>query len=242
MSLRYFHITGKCTTLDGRYRVGVIANMKEDTNMAEFPYSTNPAQVGPLLEQIRKIGVPPIVDSTLFDSMGLNSGQSRIVRILTLLGFVDDARVPTERWRQHRDSKKGPLVLADAVREAYAPLYQMYPDAHLQDDATLQRYFASQTSLAESTVKLVVRTFRVLCGVADFAPLPPSESGTASGSSSDIEHVVSTTLPTEDAILRTTMRKDGITVNVNIQLTLPDTKDETLYDRFFESLRKHLLD
>ena len=43
------------------------------------------------------------------------------------------------------------------------------------------------------------------------------------------------------AISRVVMDRQGITLNVNIQLTVPDTKDDTLYDRFFESLKKHLL-
>lgn len=210
--------------------------------MTDFPYSSNPAQVRPLLEQIRKIGVPALVDATLLQTMGLDSGQSYCLKILRCLGFVDDAQSPTERWRQYRDAKKGPVVLADGIREAYSPLFQVYPSAEAQDDATLQRFFASKTSYAESTVRLVVRTFKSLCGMADFASGTASDSVPASDSSSEIEQVESAARHPDDTILRRTIGKDGVTVNVNIQLTLPDTKDETLYDRFFESLRKHLLD
>jgi len=33
-----------------------------------------------------------------------------------------------------------------------------------------------------------------------------------------------------------------MTVNINVQLTLPETTDENLYDRFFAAFRKHLVD
>lgn len=33
----------------------------------------------------------------------------------------------------------------------------------------------------------------------------------------------------------------GITININIQLTLPETTDENVYDRLFSSMKKHLL-
>ena len=47
--------------------------------------------------------------------------------------------------------------------------------------------------------------------------------------------------PATSKLPDTTITSQGITVNVNIQLTLPETKDDTIYDKIFVSLKKHLL-
>ncbi|MGJ8666619.1 MAG: hypothetical protein ACSHW7_09655 [Patiriisocius sp.] len=36
-------------------------------------------------------------------------------------------------------------------------------------------------------------------------------------------------------------RGNGVTINLNIQLTVPETTDEKVYDKFFEAMKKHLL-
>lgn len=38
-----------------------------------------------------------------------------------------------------------------------------------------------------------------------------------------------------------TNRGNGVTINLNIQLTVPETTDEKVYDKFFEAMKKHLL-
>jgi hypothetical protein len=34
----------------------------------------------------------------------------------------------------------------------------------------------------------------------------------------------------------------GVTININVQLTLPETKDEKVFDAFFSAMRRHLID
>jgi hypothetical protein len=36
-------------------------------------------------------------------------------------------------------------------------------------------------------------------------------------------------------------KEGGVTVNVNIRLELPATQDADVYDKIFESLKKHIL-
>jgi len=41
--------------------------------------------------------------------------------------------------------------------------------------------------------------------------------------------------------LPVTREGGGVTVNVNIRLELPATQDASVYDKIFESLKKHIL-
>ena len=48
-------------------------------------------------------------------------------------------------------------------------------------------------------------------------------------------------LPTKEEAARIPTVAPGLTVNINVQLTLPATDDETVYDKLFASLKRNLL-
>jgi len=89
-------------------------------------------------------------------------------------------------------------------------------------------------------VTYIIRTFRALSENADFTDVtadPAPAHGESAAPSPQVVSVVSTgaeQLPTPSKV-------QGITVNVNIQLVLPETKDDSVYDSFFRALRQHLL-
>lgn len=200
--------------------------------MAEFPYHQKTAKVRDFLTKIQTVGVPEKVTHKYIVSIGFKSSNDRsnIPRILRFLGLTDSSNVPTERWETCADPEKARTELASAIRKGYWELFQTYPDAQRIDRGALMDFFKSRTDLAESTVTLVVRTFSTLCELADFGPSPePPPPEPPPGPSPD------------KLVHKAVAGAGGITINLNIQLTLPDTKDETLYDRFFESLKKHLL-
>jgi hypothetical protein len=120
-------------------------------------------------------------------------------------------------------------VLADSIRETYSELFAVYPDAYRRDDEALTDFFRSGTDVAETTVRLMVRTFKSLCELADYE----STAGRAEGAAK--------AEPQTTVVMPTAMGGPELAVTVNIQLVLPATKDASIYDSVFESLRKHLL-
>jgi len=86
--------------------------------MTGVPYHNNAAQLPKLFTAIQSIGIPPVVDTKLLASVGLKSGASYTLRILRALGLIDDAGVPTPRWKAYRDAKAAPKTLALWIREA----------------------------------------------------------------------------------------------------------------------------
>ncbi len=102
------------------------------------------------------------------------------------------------------------------------------------DNEALRNYFSTHLSnLNDSTLQLVVRTFKTLCEGADF------EDPAAS------EEVILRTVPIKDR--ETTQAKPrlqdqgNLTVNINIQLQLPATDDATVYEKLFEAMNKTIL-
>lgn len=208
--------------------------------MADFPYSPHAASAKRFLEHVQKAGVPEKVTQKYLEKVGFKSKNDRyILGILKFLGFVDGTGVPTKTWRAYRNKESAGAVLATAMREAYGDLFRTYPDAHRKDSEALRNYFSAHTTVAESTLGLIVNTFKTLAGVADFEATVPDLQDESPASAAD----------TETPSKKVKARRDsgaedqGIgrpAININIQLQLPATEDGAIYDKLFASLKKHL--
>jgi len=196
--------------------------------MAKFPYITNSAKVKQFLEHIQKAGVPEKVSRRYLEASGFGGANDRpLIPILKYIGFLDSAGVPTDEWTRYRDKAGAGSVLAMAIRRAYPGLFRTYPKADREDDKTLLDYFAAHTTVAESTRKYMLRTFKALCELADFEEAPPD---------------VAAVEPTELAVPSAQVPSPGIgAVNVVVHLELPATDDPAVYDSLFKALKKHLL-
>jgi hypothetical protein len=204
--------------------------------MAEFLYIQNPAKLGPFLDKIRSAGKPDKVSIKTIESLGFKSKNDRgLLPILKALGLVDGSGVPTERWSSFRSNSK--TALADGIREHYAKLFALYPDAYQKDTEALHSFFSSHTSVSANTLQFVIATFRRLCSLADFTQGSTSfvlPSVAAAGQVA-APAVIAHSQPVVSAA-------PGLTVNINVQLTLPENADATTFDEFFRAMRKHLID
>lgn len=201
--------------------------------MDKFAYTLSPGNIKPFLEKIQTAGVPPKLSLTLLKSLGFKSSNNRtLIAVMKALGFISSKGVPTEKWTLFRDRTTAKRVLADAIREHYDELFKLYPDAHRKDNEALTNFFTSQTKLGERAVGAMVQTFKALVENADFEspdfitpPLPVT---------------VSDQVP-DSRPVRTHVSNQGTVININIQLTLPDTTNVDTYEAIFKALKKHIL-
>jgi hypothetical protein len=186
--------------------------------------------------KIREVGVPEKATTDWLKSLGLRSSNDpSLIPALHQIGFVDGGKKPTQLWRDYRGANYK-AVLAQAIRKGYPNLYKTYPNAHDQANADLAHIFSAESTAGKQTVDRMVTTFKALAALADF--------GTATSQS---------TTPTADVAAEATEVLPGVpvngatrsagsmVVNVNIQLTLPETTDAKVFDAFFKSMKKHLL-
>jgi len=210
--------------------------------MAEFPYTPHPAKLAPFLKKIQTVGVPNRnVTHKFIQSIGFTSSNDRHLKgVLQFLGFINPSGVPQPSWHAYRDEAMAPIELAKAIRQGYSSLFQVYDDAYRKEDEALRSFFRSNTSVGDRTVGYMLRTFKSLCELADFtqqacarpaAPTLELPKAAVPESAETWEAVKTVRLPTAENVMLT----------VNIQLTLPPDKDGVIYDKFFESLKKHLL-
>jgi len=211
--------------------------------MATHVYMTNPARIREFLEAIQRVGVPDKVTVRYLESLGFKSKNDRsLVRIIKALGFISSGGVPTERWQQYRDKTHAPVVLAQGLKEHYVELFKMYPDAHLKDKEALHNFFSSHTTVGANTLSIMIATFKVLADLADFEKQPGSVSAVPSVTQASTAQASPTQIPESGAALLQQQTRGGLTVNINIQLTLPENATPDTFDAFFKSMKKHLLD
>lgn len=216
--------------------------------MANFPYVARPDNLTAVLGKVQSAGVPAKADRKWLALIGTpQRAIGEIATAMRLLGFVDASDIPTERWQAYRGSR-GQSELESAIREAYSELYSTYPEAHHQDDEALTAFFKGKTGSHERTIQYMVRTFKSLCVLAEMPVPSPPRSGrrrrTASAQppTSHRGEADSTARSNDSSpipIPTTSRGVRGVTININ--LTLPETKDASVYDLFFEALKKHLL-
>lgn len=202
--------------------------------MVKYPYIPSMRPLRKFLQDIQTMGTPPKINSSALSQMGLKtSNASYIPPILKFIGFIDDSGGPTENYKNFKKKETGRSVMAGALKGAYADLFQLYPDAQLREFDVLRDFFVGTTDAGASAVKYTVETFKTLCDFADFGAVSTSATTQQKPTLTQIAPPLPVQLPIS--------REGGVNVNVNIKFELPITKDSDVYDKIFESLKKHLL-
>jgi hypothetical protein len=208
--------------------------------MADFPYSPHAAKLKPFFEHVQKAGVPEKVTQKYLETVGFKSTNDRyILGILKFLGFVDAGGLPTKTWTEYRNRQTAGATLAVAMRRAYQDLFRTYPDADRKDSEALRNYFSAHTKVAESTLGLIVSTFKALVAMAVFdgSPLPASSEDPDEDATTTRRRPAASTRGESDA---GRALPGTPAININIQLQLPATEDAGIYDKLFAALKKHL--
>jgi Family of unknown function (DUF5343) len=144
-------------------------------------------------------------------------------------------------------------VLAEALEEAYADLFQIRRDAQRMERAELKGKIKTLTQgqVSDSVVDKMAMTFRALADLADFdAPAPdPAGARAVVGDDDDgarptpprppgAEPSTPPIPPLADAP-SAAIKLGGFVYNV--ELHLPESRDPAVYEALFRALKSHLL-
>lgn len=180
------------------------------------------------------------------ENLGFTSTNDRLfIGILKDLGFLNRDGTPQQRYFDFMDRDRSNQVLADGIREAYADLFAVNTKANeftVQDAKNKLRtlYSGKKTDLV---IGNVAKTFRALCDRADFSGIPvarqelripeePIEEAQVR-LESQVRHQHDDALPPSGKI-----KVAGLQYHINI--VLPETRDQAVFDAIFKSLRDHL--
>lgn len=213
--------------------------------MGEARYSNVPAKIPELFKALKSKRVPQQVDKAFFDKLGFTTTADKTLsKVLSILGFVDEAGLPTNRWNEYRNDSTTKKALSEGIREGYADIFEFDENAATLGEEDLTNYFRSTTGKGERTVGFMVNTFTVLCEMAGLRE--PDEAKVIKEKKPKIpakrKPITKIEKEPDKEIRVSKSRPEGIQININIQLQLPDEKDPEVYEAFFAALKKHLID
>lgn len=199
-------------------------------------YLMTPGKAAEYMAAVQAGNAPARFTQDFLEGLGFKSKNDRkLVSVLISLGFLESNKVPTQVYREYLDPERGPVILGEQIKKAYADLFTLLRDAPAADTQTLIGKFKSLCNVKESTAEKVAHTFRNLCDIAEFiddAEVIPEQ---------DSEPVIAA--PREAAPAPPSVPKaTGIGLSHRIEINLPNTTNIDVYNAIFRSLKENLLD
>jgi uncharacterized protein DUF5343 len=204
-------------------------------------YTLKPGAIPAYFNAIQNADAPPRFSQKFLEGLGFTSTNDRLlIGVLKDLRFIDADGVPQKRYYEFLDSSRSAQVMAEAIREAFSDLFSVNRQAHKLSPTEvrnkLRTLYAGKKK--DSVIALIARTFVALCQEADFeaAPVLAAEQSKESRDSEPLaETTIEQGLPIQPL---SALPLDSLQYHINI--VLPESRDQGVYDAIFKSLRQHL--
>lgn len=193
-------------------------------------------------EAIKQAQAPERFSVRFLESLEFKSTNDRkFIGVLRALAFLDPDGKPTPRYYEYLDLSRSEIVLASAIREAYADLFAVNKDAHKltadQVKNKLRTLYAG--SKKDTVVGYIASTFVALVKCADFdSAAPPATEPAMPTVPKDAVPAGAVRIPPPPATPRTPAAMGSLQYHINI--VLPESRDQAVYDAIFKALRDHL--
>lgn len=196
----------------------------------KYPYIPSQPPLKRFLKAIPKLGTPDKIRVKDMPQMGFKSSNARYIpSILKFIGFIEQSGIPTEDYKNFKKIGISKSVIASALKKTYEDLFKLYPDAPKKEFQPLRDFFSGTTDAGERVLKMTVDTFKTLCEFADFEAAPRKKIKEDTKENGERDEEKPPQMPA------------GVTINLNIQLTLPATEDAKVYENIFKALKDNLL-
>jgi hypothetical protein len=210
-------------------------------------YTLKPNSIPAYFDAMLDAQPPERFSLKFLENLGFTSTNDRLfIGILKDLGFVNRDGAPQPRYFEFLDRSLSKQVVAAGIRDAYSELFAINIRANEMTVGDVKNKL--RTMFAGKKTDLVIgniaTTFKALCEYADFsaplaaqnAPVPTNNTQPPEPAKQPLEPVASTSATKVASQGRITV--SGLQYHINI--VLPDTRDQAVYDAIFKSLRDHL--
>ncbi len=205
-------------------------------------YTLKPGAIPQYFDAILRAEAPERFSSKFLDNLDFKSTNDRpFIGILKDLRFLDADALPTKRYYEFLDRSQSKKILAAAIQEAYADLFAVNRDAHKLSQQKvknkLRTLFAG--SKKDALIGRIARTFTALCEYADFTP-GPSPQTPAKEKKEEVPKPPAAH-PAHPAAGTPSQKSISLaSLQYHINIVLPESRDQAIYDAIFKSLREHL--
>ncbi len=203
--------------------------------MVEYAYTNVNGKIKLLLEKIRTVGVPSKVSVSWLKSLGFTSSNDvSLLGVIKFIKLTDQSGTPSATWSAFR-GRNHKTVLGEAIRNGYAELYAVYPEAHLCSSAELTHVFNTSSSAGSQVIQRTVATFRALVDEAEFSVVTiPTETKIPSG---PLHNPPAGVAP---QVHEPVQGQYGPALHIDIQIHISAESTPQQIDKIFESMAKNL--
>lgn len=205
---------------------------------ASIPYLLSATSLKSALDKIRSAATPPRVTKDFVNSVLLIKGGTgdAIAPYLKRIGFVASDGTPTDLYKRFRNLSTGGTAVAEAVRLGYKELASANEYFHTLQDHELRALIVQVTGLEVNSrvTAATLSTLKMLLSYADFNGVPDTQATASNGQ----EAVALTDAGSTNSVLNTSSR---FNLSYTINLNLPATSDQAVFNAIFRSLKEHIL-
>jgi hypothetical protein len=189
---------------------------------------------------------PEVFTQKVLENLEFKSTNDRLyIGLLKSLGFLDANGAPTERYYRFLDQSQSKRVLAEGIQEAYGDLFAVNVKANELTIAEAKNKFRTLTQgkNSEKVLGLMANTFKALVDYAewtsDVKKSPSKKEGEQKlPDSKQTMPEEKANQPEDEGDVSPKHREPQL--HYNIQIHLPESRDQAVYDAIFKSLTKHL--
>ena len=206
--------------------------------MAEsIPYLASPGSIRTALEKIATAATPERVTGDFVQTiLGIKGGTGRaIIPFLKKIGLVGPDGSPTDLYKRFRNTSTGGGAIADAVKFGYQALKAKNEYFYKLNDGDLRALLIEVTGKPDGSV--VEQTFRTLKVLKSFAKF---DAGAAEKEASIVPAAPTSREPAPEE-RRVEGRTLGLNLSYTINLNLPATSDQAVFNAIFRSLKENLI-
>lgn len=206
-------------------------------------YTVKPNSIPAYFEAMLDAEAPDRFTQAFLENLEFKSTNDRLfIKVLKDLGFLDADGVPTDRYFDFRDRSRSARVVAEGIREAYAELFAVNTKAHELPAPDVKNKLRTlyKGSKSDSLIDRISSTFSALCEYADFSVAARNDEDPRSPKEEpEEEQEQQSTADTGSAgDANGRLRVGALQYHINI--VLPESRDQAVYDAIFKSLRDHL--
>jgi len=200
-----------------------------------LPYLASPGSITTALNRIRDAATPDRVTYDFVSTILMMKGGAgnQIVPFLKKINFVSTDGSPTDLYINFRNTKSGGIAVANAIKHGYQDLMEANEYFYKLADKDLLPLIVQVTGLdAQNKIcKLILNTINNLKAFADFDSKVTISESSESKKEEKYEAIEKKGSP----------YKKEICLSYTINLNLPATTDQAVFNAIFKSLKEHLL-
>lgn len=208
-------------------------------------YTLKPGSLTTYFEAMLNAEAPKRFTTRFLEGLEFKSPNDRsFINILKELGFLDTDGVPKDPYYSFLDRSQSTRVVADGVREAYSDLFAVHKQADQLSPEEVKNKLRTlyKGAKKDALIARIASTFVALCEYADFTAHRDPDAKQEKKLKKEPENE---TPEKKDSSFRKVndgtpgdLSLDSLQYHLNI--VLPESRDQAVYDAIFKSLRDHL--